>query len=387
MEKILGVFPSVGFWVINGNIYLDRKFYDGLMLYKKLWRGSLVVFMRKSSVNTPKFGMVKYDRNEQFKIVNIEQRMVDEIDIGKVDVVLASADDFKNLHISKLCKKLSVPCVYYLEYILETRLQINQLSSKTPFKKLKTIVWLLMTEIRRKIAIKHASALQANGTPVFFEYKSKIQTLLYFDTRCTDNMLISENQLSSRLATLNEARPLRLVFSGRLNSMKGVDDLMLMTKRLVKRNIDFTLDIFGEGELLLALQELMNSSLYKKKLRVHGAVDFANELIPYVQKNIDIFVCCHKQSDPSCTYLETYSCGVPILGYNNKAHAGILQIADVGWSVQMGNIENLCDAIVELNNNRAEIVQKSKNAIAFAKANTFYDSFKKRIDNCRELVK
>lgn len=39
---------------------------------------------------------------------------------------------------------------------------------------------------------------------------------------------------------------------------------------------------------------------------------------------------CHRQGDPSCTYLETYACGMPIVGYNNQAHQGILASNNAG---------------------------------------------------------
>jgi len=383
----LGLFPAVGYWLIDGDIFLDRKFYDGLALYKKLWGHGLSVFIRQSNNPIPKFGLVRYKKEDSFFSL-IKLNTIDKTQLKNLTVILASADEFRNLELSRLCKEVNKPCIYYVEYILETRLQINWLSPKSFLSKLKSAVWLIITEIKRRSAFQFATNLQANGMPAYTAYSGILPTLLYFDTRSTEGMIISEHELDTRLEKLAHQKKLRMAFSGRINKMKGADDLISLAKTLVKKNCDFQLDIFGDGELYKELKiEIANSTELSKRVILHGAVSFADELIPYIKDNIDLFVCCHKQSDPSCTYLETYSCGVPIVGYDNKAHSGILELADVGWEVTMNDIEALAQKVLEINANRSLLAEKSRNARLFAMGNTFMASFQKRIDNCLTLDK
>lgn len=378
----LGLFPAVGYWVVDGETFLDRKFYDGLSLYKRLWGDELTVFLRQSQNPIPKFGIVNYRKEgASFNLVKINT--IEEKLLVNLTTVMASADEFRNLNLSKMCKELRKPCVYYVEYILETRLQINWLSSKTVFAKLKSSIWLILIENLRRSAFRKATYLQTNGTPAYNSYKKILPTLLYFDTRSTKEMIISEGELDSRLSRLTRQKKIRLAFSGRLNRMKGVEDLISLAQKLISLNHDFQLDIFGDGELYEGIRNnLSDLSALADKVVLHGAVDFANDLMPYIKENIDLFVCCHKQSDPSCTYLETYSCGVPIIGYDNKAHSGILELADVGWSVAMNNIEALAQKIIEIDANRDLLAEKSRNARHFAEENTFMISFQKRMNNC-----
>lgn len=383
----LGLFPAVGYWLIDGDIFLDRKFYDGLALYKKLWEYDLTVFLRQSNNPIPKFGLVQYKKEDSFFTL-VKLKTIDKAQLTNLTMILASADEFRNLILSRLCEKVSKPCIYYVEYILETRLQINWLSSKSSLSKLKSSVWLIMMEIKRRSAFRLATGLQANGMPAYSAYRSIIPTLLYFDTRSTEEMIISEHELDTRLEKLAHQKKLRMAFSGRINKMKGADDLISLAKTLVKKNCDFQLDIFGDGELYKELKiEIANSTELSKRVILHGAVSFADELIPYIKEHVDLFVCCHKQSDPSCTYLETYSCGVPIVGYNNKAHSGILELADVGWDIAMNDIEALARKILEINTNRLLLAEKSRNARVFAKDNTFMVSFQKRINSCLTVDK
>ena len=121
-------------------------------------------------------------------------------------------------------------------------------------------------------------------------------------------------------------------------------------------------------------------------VRLRGVVDFASELVPFVKSNLDLFISCHRQSDPSCTYLETYACGVPIVGYNNRAYLGILANHDVGWSVAMNDIEGLTDLIARLNIQRNEIKIKAINAATFAREHTFEATFQRRISHCVDIL-
>jgi hypothetical protein len=75
-------------------------------------------------------------------------------------------------------------------------------------------------------------------------------------------------------------------------------------------------------------------------IQFKGPLDFERELIPFIRENVDLFVCCHRQGDPSCTYLETMSCGVPIAGYDNEAFAGLVKTSAAGWFTPMDRPKN-----------------------------------------------
>lgn len=303
---------------------------------------------------------------------------------------MASCDDYRNIDVSNLCKSLNVKCINDLEYTLQTRLEINKLSSKNNFDKLKTILWLFINEKKRIKSLKLADALQANGMPAYNDYKKYFKdsssALLYFDNRITSDMLISDKSLHNRLDALDLNLPIRLAFSGRIIAMKGADDLIKTALNLKKMNVNFTFDIFGDGELRQELEVLLVKLDLTDCVKFHGAVDYESKLIPFIQKNVDVFVCCHKQSDPSCTYIETYACGVPIIGYANKAHSGILDIVDAGWEVPIGDSKKLARIIKSINNNRSVIKKKSINARNFALEHTFEIEFQKRVKQWHEIV-
>ncbi|MFT7224126.1 MAG: colanic acid/amylovoran biosynthesis glycosyltransferase [Cellvibrionaceae bacterium] len=93
---------------------------------------------------------------------------------------------------------------------------------------------------------------------------------------------------------------------------------------------------------------------------------------------MDIYVILHRQSDPSCTYLETLSCGIPIIGYKNKAFSGLLDLQNIGWGV--------AKKIEHLSSHRDEIKEKSRQSISFAKNHDFDTTFMRRIDHLKSLI-
>lgn len=90
----------------------------------------------------------------------------------------------------------------------------------------------------------------ANGTPTYKSYKShNKEALLYFDNRIYPNMLSSTEKIANKYAFRTPKSPLQLAFSGRLNRIKGAQYLIPIAKELRRKNFQFHLHIFGDGEL------------------------------------------------------------------------------------------------------------------------------------------
>jgi colanic acid/amylovoran biosynthesis glycosyltransferase len=381
--------PSVGLWQIGNGLYFDRKFHDGVLAYIAYWPGFFRLAIRLEKSPPPEFGLVQFNADTFPAKVTVlgSDEKIDSNLLECVDIVLASGDSFDNFHLAALCRRQGIKCVYGIEYTLRTRLQIEAIKGLSSWRTLKTMVWLVLKERKRLQAFRLADGLQANGVPAYDAYASLVPNALqYFDTRNTAAMGITDADLSTRLATLDERTPLRLGFSGRMIRMKGADHLIEIAHQLQKRHILFSFDIFGTGELIPQMREKIEEYDLVDSVRLRGVVDFASELVPFIKSNLDLFISCHRQSDPSCTYLETYACGVPIVGYNNRAYQCILANHDVGWSVAMNDIEGLADLIARLNIQRDEIKIKAINAATFAREHTFEATFQSRISHCVDIL-
>ena len=385
-HPVLMIWPSVAAWRFDGQLWLDRKFKDGMGAYCERWRGCVRVVMRVQDVAAlSPFGAWRWDpADAPFTLDLIEPgQTLTASQLKDVDVLLASADDYRQLDAAALCRTLPTACLYVIEYTLRTRLDMERHSS-TPFlKKLKTAIWHLRNERRIVRAMRLADGIQANGSPAFKAYGAgSSSALLYWDTRLLRAQLMDGAALDSKLATLREGGPLRLAFSGRLIAAKGADEMVPLALRLRQLGVPFTLDIFGAGELAEGIRAAIAAHRLDDSVRLRGAVDFDDVLMPAIKEQVDVFVCCHRQGDPSCTYAETLGCGVPMVGFANESLAALVEENGVGWTVPMGLVSALAERIAALAANREDICAKSAAALRFAENNHFETVFDQRIDHC-----
>jgi len=365
----------------DGRVVITQKFIDGICEYQKYWRGRILVFMEERQTPTNNLDRISHEiGNLPFELKLVDFLSIQEdADFQSASLVLASAG-YKTNHISEACRVYGVPCVYVTEYSLKTRMQVIDATTKNPLLRLRRYLWEASQELKQRRAISIASGVQCNGTPTHKAYQgSNSSPLLYFDSRVTKDMLATEATLAQRTTHCSNGAPLRLLFSGRLIEMKGADHLILTAQRLKEIGVRFSMSICGDGHLRASMEKRIQQLGLTDSVQMLGVLEFKSELLPFVREKIDLFVCCHRQGDPSCTYLETMSCGVPIVGYANEAFAGLVNQAKVGWSVTMNRPDRLAAKIAELDKDRQAITDASFQSLAFATTHTFERTFTKRI--------
>jgi colanic acid/amylovoran biosynthesis glycosyltransferase len=384
----LVITPSVTAWKTRNALIFDRKFYDGMLLYVQKWPGKITCIMSISSAKLPEFGTATINNSDlPFTCITLDHNeLIAAHHLQGASIVLASGDSDNQLHLSKICSKENIKCVYIIEYIPETRYQIASMSTNNPVVKLRRLLYIWGKERKRVAAFTLCDGLQSNGTPAHIEYNYVNNNFLYFDTRVFEKQIIENENLQQRFYYLSGNKPLRLAFSGRLIRMKGADHLVKLALKLKQLNTPFQLRIYGTGDIDSEMKDFISKHHLENDISMLGAVDFYGTLLPELKQSVDLFVCLHRQSDPSCTYLETLSCGVPIVGYKNRAFAGLLEIADIGWGVDLNDVDGICKVITHLNIDRTELVEKSRNSAVFAGNHDFDSTFQRRIDHLLSTV-
>jgi colanic acid/amylovoran biosynthesis glycosyltransferase len=377
------VSPLRGFVRPSGKIVLTQKFVDGVTLFRGLWKGPILHLCEPASqpgdnldnievaAQTPVFDTYCEDLSDKRLRAILPRR----------SLLLASVGEHFN-SLSRLCREISIPCVYVTEYSLKTRKQIAREYQRSDLHGIWARLRQTQQEIAQRRAISVASAVQCNGLPTYSAYKGiNPSPHLFFDNRIELSMLTTDGQISQRLAQLRQDRKLRLVFSGRLNLMKGVDDLPIVAEHLRLLNIPFEMSICGEGQYLDQLRKDIEHRGLGQLVSLRGTLDFKDELIPFVSGQTDLFVCCHRQGDPSCTYVETMACGVPIVGYANEAWEQLSSFAKAGWVTPLGDPEALANRIAQLSRDRDEIERSARASLEFARDHTFEKTFRRRVEH------
>ncbi len=367
----------------NGVFVIGKKFLEGMNAYTCQWPGAVEValLVDPDAKREPDACEVRV-KDLPFAIHCFPSSTAELVQLLRRASAVNAALCSEFTHLSEGCQKLGVPLIYTAEQTLRTRKQIVCAETRNPLLRVRRIYWTTQTEGRYLRALRVARGVQCNGTPVYEAYRTiNANPLLFFDTRVSQEMVVPESMLNARLSELLAGAALRLVFSGRLVAIKGVDHLPLVARELRRLRVPFTMDIYGLGDLATSLRSRIASLGLSEVVRLRGFLDFKTQWIPQVSRSADLFVCCHRQGDPSCTYLEAMSCGLPIVGYDNEAFHGIRALSQAGWEVPMDNPRQLAEVIARLSQDREQVATASRTARWFAAAHTFESEFKKRIDH------
>jgi len=372
----------------KGGFVLTQKYLNGAAQYARSWPGPVVSLVRMDTSRTSDM-----DHVEVFAAhceTGLERRPEDPGELierlRRAKVVLAHLSRIE-APLAKLCREAGVPLVYGTEYTLATEEQIIDVETSNPVLRWRRKLWARRTERLRLESLALAAGVQCSGTPTFEVYRQhNARALLFFDNRVPGLSVVGNDALEAKLASLREARPLRLVFGGRLIPMKGVRHLPDVAASLARRGVDFRFAVFGSGPLEGELRAAIARCGLGDRMEVLGPLDFATEWIPTLKRSADLFVCCHPQGDPSSMYPEVMSCGVPIAGFDNEAFDGIVRHSGSGWLAPMHDAEALADRIAHLDRNRDELVRGARAAAAFAREHAFERTYARRTDHLRECA-
>jgi glycosyltransferase involved in cell wall biosynthesis len=369
-----------------GNYRLTRKFVEGMQAYAGAWDAEVCAYFHPSATDHG----------------NLDHVAISESDAG-FGVRVARFDDphfYRELEgrgivlgmhyllptLAQRCVELGVPCVYNPEYTLRTRLQIIRTERAGRLRQLRSAVWELREEARVAEQIRIADGVQCNGIPSYLKYAPYNRApLLYFDSRLREAALVSEEQLAARNRRRQQHEPLHLVFSGRLIRSKGADQLVPVAAALRARGVTFRMTIYGDGEVKPLIEQQVRDAGLGSSVHLAGVLDFSEELVPVLKDSADLFVCCHRQGDPSCTYLETFACGVPIVGYANEALSTLVAETGAGQDIASHRPDELAQLIAELDQDREQLCQWAGRAREFATRHTMERTFRSRISHLLDV--
>jgi glycosyltransferase involved in cell wall biosynthesis len=368
----------------RGGLVLTQKFLNGVAQYARTWPGGRVTTLVQLRTD-PTSDMDHVEVMPSEAVTPLELRPSSNDALAERLQNAAAVLGFLSPHeegLAEVCRSVGVPLIYTSEYSPRTENQIIDATFRNPLRRWRRKLWVATAERIRRRELRLAAGIQCSGSPTFDIYRHiNPNAMVFFDNRVPRAGVISESDLSRKLEDLGGGRPLRLVFGGRLIGMKGALELPRVARELKRLGIAFTLDIYGKGELEDRIKRDIAEFGLEQQVSLRGVLDFDKGWIPLLKERADVFVCCHPQGDPSSTYPEVMSCGVPIAGYDNEAFVGIVQHSSAGWLSPMNQPAKLATVIARLDRNRSELQSAARKAREFAAAHTFEKTFAARINH------
>jgi colanic acid/amylovoran biosynthesis glycosyltransferase len=361
----------------GSSIVVDRKFHVGIERQASLLDARILCVAPEGQ--PPSLDRLECRRRDlAYEVVNAD-------DAAAVDRALAESDLLYGLHLPafRAARARGLPYVAVTEYSLGIRWRLAAITT-CGVRGLVRRVRGAIDHGREQRALLSASAVHCNGYPAYRAARFARRRLLYLDSRMGADDVISAGALDARLSTIGGARPWRLLFSGRLEAIKGVLDLAAVAEQLARSRVKFVLDVYGDGSQRAAMEREIDRRELRQVVKLHGSIPYP-ELIGRV-RSADLFVCCHPQGDPSCTYVETFGAGVPIAGYANEMWSALARESRGGVATPVGDAGALAAAIERLLGRPRDLERASRSARDFALAHNFDREFERRMDDLRPLL-
>jgi glycosyltransferase involved in cell wall biosynthesis len=279
----------------------------------------------------------------------------------------------------KMAQALGVPYILILECDLHAQIMVTATQvSNVARQGVRAVRSALRYATSDIPDMCRAHSLHCNGYPTFDDSRwFNSNRLLYLDSRMSSDQVIPEDRLEARLSR-RAGRPLRLLFSGRYEPLKGADDVVRVAIDCIKQGLDVEMHCYGQGSLRAEMERLAAQAEGGTKIQIHDAIPYP-ELVE-LSRTFDLFVCCHTQGDPSCTYLESFGAGLPVVGYGNRMWRRLNEESRVGFWSPIGQPQAVVDDIKKLASEFATLAAMSARARRFAIEHTFEREFKLRTD-------
>jgi glycosyltransferase involved in cell wall biosynthesis len=394
-RKVVLVTALCGVERRDDGVLIDSKFHAGMLGYARRLRTPLACLLPRLSRAQAEaaVGACTVPYSELPYQVHVlsgpSLRRADRSLLAEVldQTALAYIGEWTELNraVASECRRRGIPYVSTTEQTLRTALDIMRAGTRSPLRRAIRELRLRLENRSRLDLLAHAAEVHANGHPTHNELATvNPRRMLFFDTRAAAADIPSEAQVLGRLASLPN-RPVRLLYSGRYHPMKGALDVVKTGLELLRRGVDLRLDTFGAGPLQSEMVALVRLHGAEGRIAVHDPVPYRPDLIQ-VTRESDLFVSCHVQGDPSCTYLEAFACGVPIAGYVNEMWSELLRSSGGGVGAPVGDHVRLAEAIASLLSDRDGLRDASLRARAFAAANTMEAAWERRTDHLAALL-
>jgi colanic acid/amylovoran biosynthesis glycosyltransferase len=388
-EKPVTVIGLCGIEPMRDTVRINRKFHTGMVEYTRRLRNPVVCILPRQA--RADLDVIEVPRNElPYGVYPVESRNVNSGDMPILDrtirnsaVVYCGPAENLNHRVASLCLRHHVPYIVVTEFTLRTECDILYASTSSRPRRWWRELKLQYAHRKERWLVAHAKEVHANGYPTFVEYaRTNPDRILFFDSRVSSSDVVAAEAMDKRLAGLRQGkREPRLIYSGRYHPMKGVLNVIKAGIELRRRRIEFRLDLFGSGDLKSRMVELVRSARAEPYIFVNDPVPFSPDLLE-ITRQCDVFLCCHVQGDPSCTYLETFAGGVPIVGYANEMWSPLCRESGGGILVETRDPADLAQAVVRLLSNFDQLRTLSVNARNFAARHTMEDEWEIR---CRRL--
>ena len=255
-------------------------------------------------------------------------------------------------------------------YVIEADVVYGEVArvgwARAPFWKQfirKNAVLPLLQRIHR-YCLKHSNLALLQGQDVYDAYSPFCQNAhKVYHMPISKEDYITNSQLQMKLNALDENRPLRISYVGRVIDMKGPLDWLEVLCRVMERGVAIDAKWLGDGSLLPKMRAAAENLGIADKVRFVGYVSDREKILQTL-RDLDIFLFCHKTPESPRCLVEALASGCPLIGYGGGYPRELTAERGGGQFASVDNRVELADLVTALNENRGKLREMIRAASA-----------------------
>lgn len=207
-------------------------------------------------------------------------------------------------------------------------------------------IFTYINEYLQNIAIKHSGCL-VNSIPLKEKYDKINRNVALVKTTT-----LTKDDFYYREDTCNSSDNIKLLFVGRIEKAKGMDELIAAFKLLRENNYPVTLHLAGwdTADAKRYFQMLDSSQVTLNSWKYHGLL--AGKELFELYRSCDIFVLpSHHEGFPRVIW-EAMASSLPVIATNVGSIPQNIEDGKNAILIDPGNVTNLYNAILDLINNK-----------------------------------
>ncbi|MDZ7799153.1 MAG: glycosyltransferase family 4 protein [Patescibacteria group bacterium] len=342
---------------MNKTEHHNKKFLGGILIHEHNYGGSYIA--SKKIANATNSILVPLSDNKNTKNKNIFSIKIKKI-FGKR--FLANINNISNIEKNVFLWHINYPSPIILPLIIFSKkpkiITFHFMPSKHPFKlEEKNIFNFLINKLilnpSYKVILNLMILLVDKLTFItnsqFLEYKNYILFKKIFHKKS----IVINNFIEKEIISTFKKKHLKkicILFVGRMNKLKGFDDLIELCKNIKDKDISF--NFIGGGPLKEKSEDLFNIKSYSNIVN--------KKLLQYYDKS-QIFILPSYTEVFPMTILEAMARGLVILVSDIPGMREIVKEGRNGYLFKPGDTEKMKELILYLKNNPKEIERISKN--------------------------
>ncbi len=148
--------------------------------------------------------------------------------------------------------------------------------------------------------------------------------------------------------------PMRIVYAGRADPMKGTGDWLAVLEHLAQAGVDFEAEWLGDGPDLANMRVRVAQGPLRDRVMLPGFVS-DRALLLGALREADVLLFCHLTPESPRVLIEALASGCPLVGYDSAYPADLIAQHAGGVLTPLGQPEDLANALGALAQDRARL--------------------------------